>query len=116
MISVEMQTIDHLYASGYALRAGTLFPELNKPLSGYCPPKETCGTDAQAAAFAVWELRLFLDTHPHDKEALALFHKLCQEAPEENYATAFLAENSCAWHWGQDPWPWEYDCHCGAHD
>ena len=115
MINVEMQEIDRIFESESALRAGTLFPELHKPLNGYCPCDSKCGTCAQQTAFAAWELRLYLNTHPHDKEALALFRKLCKEAEGINYATTFLAEDCCAkgWDWVNNPWPWEYDCNCG---
>ena len=97
-----------------ALRAGTLFPELHKPLNGYCPCDEGCGTCAQAAAFTAWELRLYLNTHPNDEEALKLFRKLCKEAEDENYATTFLEDDCCTscWNWVKNPWPWEYECSC----
>lgn len=114
MINVEMQEIDEIFESESALRAGTLFPELHKPMNGYYPCDENCGTCKQAAAFAAWEMRLYLNTHPNDKEALALFRKLCKEAEEENYATTFLTDECCMsnWNWVKNPWPWEYDCQC----
>ncbi|MGN1367639.1 MAG: spore coat protein CotJB, partial [Aristaeellaceae bacterium] len=115
MVSVEMQEIDDIFESETALRAGTLFPELHKPLNGYCPCDRNCGTCAQAAAFAAWEMRLYLNTHPHDKKALCFFRKLCKEAEEENYATTFLTDDCCTsdWSWVENPWPWEYSCRCG---
>lgn len=115
MVKGYMQEIDEIFQSESALRAGTLFPELHKPLNGYCPYDGNCGTCAQAAAFAAWELRLYLNTHPNDEEALKLFRKLCKEAEGENYATTFLTDECCAdsWSWVKNPWPWEYDCHCG---
>ena len=115
MISAPIQEIEELFESESALRAGTLFPELHKPLNGYCPYDCYCGTCAQEAAFAAWELRLYLNTHPHDEKALALFRKLCKEAEEDNYATTFLTDECCTehWNWVKNPWPWEYDCQCG---
>lgn len=115
MVSVEMQEIDDIFESETALRAGTLFPELHKPLNGYCPCDRNCGNCAQAAAFAAWEMRLYLNTHPHDKKALCFFRKLCKEAEEENYATTFLTDECCTsdWSWVENPWPWEYSCRCG---
>lgn len=115
MVNGVMHEIDEIFQSESALRAGTLFPELHKPLNGYCPYDSNCGTCAQAAAFAVWELRLYLNTHPHDEEALQLFRKLCKEIKEENYATAFLTDECCTngWNWVKNPWPWEYACQCG---
>ncbi len=115
MVNVDKQEIDKVFESESALRAGTLFPELHKPMNGYCPRSEHCCTRKQAAAFAAWEMRLYLNTHPNDQEALALFGKLCREAEEENYATAFLPDacGTNGWTWPGNPWPWEYDCRCG---
>ncbi len=115
MVNMDMQEIDEIFESESALRAGTLFPELHKPLNGYCPCDSNCATCKQAAAFAAWEMRLYLNTHPHDEEALALFSRLCKEAGDENYATTFLTDECCtsAWNWVKNPWPWEYSCHCG---
>lgn len=116
MVGAMMQTLEEVYESPKALRAGTLFPELHMPLRGYAPDAKACGDAAQANAFAAWELRLFLNTHPHDREAMKLFRRLSQEAGDDSYATAFLAEQGCAnaWDWVNAPWPWEYDVQCGC--
>ncbi len=64
--------------------------------------------------FAVDEARLFLDTHPDDKEALAyyqkkmnLFHQAVQRY-EEKYGP-ILVESAAngGWGWAKTPWPWE---------
>ena len=109
MVWAAKQELDQIFESESALRSGTLFPELHKPMNGYCPGGCNCQTDEQAAAFAAWELRLYLNTHPNDKQALALFRKLCREADDPNYATSFLKDVECAsgWDWTDDPWPWE---------
>lgn len=115
MVGAVMQTLGEVYESPAALRAGTLFPELHMPLRGYSPAAQACGDAAQANAFAAWELRLFLNTHPHDCDAMKLFRRLMQEAGDDSYATAFLPEQPCAnaWDWVNAPWPWEYDAQCG---
>ena len=59
----------------------------------------------------LWELRLYLNTHPCDQEALALFRQLREKA-ECTYAEAFLPKDCARWAWTDDPWPWEYDCAC----
>lgn len=109
MVWAAKQELDQVFESESALRTGTLFPELHKPMNGYCPGDCNCQTDEQAAAFAAWELRLYLNTHPDDKQAMALFRKLCEETDEPNYATTFLKDDCCAsdWGWTDDPWPWE---------
>lgn len=115
------QEIDEVYDCGRALKAGTLYPELHKPMNGYWPCEAECGDKCQQIAFAMWELRLYLNTHPNDKEALMMLHKLQTECCEPNYATTFLEEVCCsdgtrnpAWRWKNDPWPWEYDANCGC--
>ena len=106
--AVEQKLAD-VFESESALRTGTLFPELHKPMNGRCPGCSNCSTSEQQAAFAAWDLRLYLNTHPEDQEALALFRRLCRETEEPNYATTFLEDEgagSC-WGWTDGPWPWE---------
>ena len=121
IVWAKKQEIDDVYDCGRALKAGTLYPELHKPMSGYCPCDEACGDKCQQIAFAMWELRLYLNTHPNDQEALMMLHKLQEDCCEPNYATTFLEEVMCAdgtrnpaWRWTRDPWPWEYDANCGC--
>ena len=116
MVTARVQTLDDMYDAAHALKAGTLFPGLHMPLSGYCPRGGNCATEAQEAAFTLWELRLYLNTHPHDQEALALFARLCRCIEGTTYATAFLTDGGCGqdWNWINDPWPWEYACCCGG--
>lgn len=78
----------------------------------------TCGkrvTD-YAYPFAQWDLRLYLDTHPDDREALAAFYALCGEYPTDiccgmrGGTDAGSREKMCdRWHWIDGPWPWEYE-------
>ena len=114
MVSVEMQELGEIYQAEAALKAGTLFPELHKPMRGCCPQGSLCADACQAEAFMLWDLRLYLSTHPGDKEAMALFRHLCQNCCEPNYATTFLTEESCSgWGWMKNPWPWEYSANAG---
>ncbi len=109
MVYAVDHQLDQVYQSESALRTGTLFPELHKPLNGYCPGNGNCSTTGQQSAFAAWDLRLYLDTHPDDQQAQALFSRLCREVEDPSYATAFLDGSSCGtqWDWTDDPWPWE---------
>ena len=109
IVWAKKQELDAMYDCGRALKAGTLYPELHKPLNGYCPCDEAAGDECQQKAFTLWELRLYLNTHPHDQEAQALFRKLCDESCCPNYAATFLTEDCARWAWTDDPWPWEYD-------
>ena len=88
-----------------AIRFGTLFPELSKPMNGECP-QGICDCPERAAAFAAWELRLYLDTHPDCSEALEAYWQLCRSANGWNYA--IVPGPVCGeWRWLDDPWPWE---------
>ena len=111
MMWAKVQELDTIYDCDHALQAGTLYPELHMPLNGYRPCNETCADHAQKASFMLWELRLYLNTHPNDKEALALFRQLAEKTCD-TYATAFLPEACGRWAWVDDPWPWEFDCQC----
>ncbi|MBQ8537249.1 MAG: spore coat protein CotJB [Clostridia bacterium] len=81
-----------------------------------------------ALPFAAWEVRLYLDTHPEDRQALALYQTLCQQCGQaDNYACIDSAMNQACrecpstpltapacplrWTWVDEPWPWEH-CHC----
>lgn len=81
-----------------------------------------CDQRQQANNFALWELRLYLDTHPWDTQARAMLRQLNERCDQPGYATAFLphrrrnggCENSLdtdgCWRWLDEPWPWEHRC------
>ena len=73
--------------------------------------------NVQVAGFAVYDANLFLDTHPHDADALAAMteyrHKYDEARAyfEDNYGPLTAAE-SCTdeyWAWIKGPWPWEME-------
>lgn len=109
IVRVTKQALNDIYDNARALKAGTLFPELHKPMDGYAPCGAECGTDCQQAAFAAWEVRLYLDTHPDDMQARALLQQLVGDCCEPNYATTFLNEECARWAWTDDPWPWNLE-------
>lgn len=62
--------------------------------------------------FILWELHLYLDTHPDDCEAMARHKKYTEECTamradfEEKYGPLSAATGSgCAWL--ANPWPWD---------
>lgn len=107
------------YEPRKALVRGTLYPGLDLPFMGMVNQKEkpvTERTELQAAAFAIQELALYLDTHPDDKEALELYrtyqnlyHKGMMAYSEKcgplNHKTPV---DDKTYTWMDDPWPWEY--------
>lgn len=111
-----------MYDPVQALLHGTLFHGLFKPMANKPLPIASRAIDyAQALSFALWELRLYLDTHPADRNALMMLRELDQKAEHPCYATAFLPASTmeqpdaaCAcsvqYDWPDAPWPWEYRC------
>lgn len=69
----------------------------------------------QAISFVLDDLRLFLDTHPFDKEALASYEKYKNERKQvlQDYETSFgpvlayCVNDEAQWSWVNTPWPWE---------
>lgn len=69
--------------------------------------------------FAIYELVLFLDSHPTNRKAMRLleeYRKKRQEivtAYEENYGPFIMTPQdvptSDCWKWLEGPWPWEND-------
>lgn len=62
--------------------------------------------------FALWELHLYLDTHPNDLEALAMHAQyekklaLLRAEYEEKYGPLSPAVGEGV-EWLKNPWPWE---------
>jgi len=67
--------------------------------------------------FMAVDLQLFLNTHPTDTEAIALYNKVIKAADiirakyEKEYGPlcSFRSVSRCdnAWQWVENPWPWE---------
>lgn len=71
--------------------------------------------ELQALDFKLYDLQLYLDTHPFDEEALCLYQDTVDEAADkrEEYEnkygplTAVNAATECEWLWISNPWPWD---------
>ncbi len=107
------------YEARMGLVRGTLYPGLDLPFMGMVnrnPLPDTPKHQLQALGFAINELALYLDTHPEDSEALALYreyqkmHHECTIAFEEKYGpmTHNTPVNDKRYTWMDEPWPWEY--------
>lgn len=67
--------------------------------------------------FKLYELRLYLNTHPCEVEAISEFNKTSARAHivRQNFEKLFYPltvnyshNNSNTWKWIEGPWPWEY--------
>ncbi len=70
----------------------------------------------RAYQFALYDIELFLDSHPNDTQAMQLrghyMTKLRQlkDAYEQHYGTLVITKNDVeeSWRdWVNDPWPWD---------
>ena len=111
------QTGAKRYEQMEALSSGTLYPGLDLPFRAKptaAGVAESPLTQLQALEFVIQELALYLDTHPSDGEAFALFQKYT--AMEQEARTAYAAANgpmmrsdaaACkTYTWPKEPWPW----------
>lgn len=62
------------------------------------------------------ELRLYLNTHPSDQEALAKYNTFVKQlkhlVDEYNQNYGMISAHSMSaypWQWINEPWPWEYE-------
>lgn len=67
-----------------------------------------------ALDFAAFELHMFLDTHPNNKEMLAKLDEYKMNADqlrseyEDKYGPlSHKGDSENQWSWISDPWPWE---------
>lgn len=80
--------------------------------------KEKLFACIQATSFVLDDLRLFLDTHPRDREALEYWErveKVRNEAVKEytkcyGPMNSYMVDSENKWEWVEDPWPWEGRC------
>ncbi len=71
-----------------------------------------------AHEFVIADLKLFLDTHPCDSDALSAYRKCVKEAGElrtryEAFYGPLQAESyqpDESWAWICNPWPWDRTC------
>ena len=107
------------YSKSKALESGTLFPDLDLPFHLKVNAPQLADTklnQLRALDFVLHELGLYLDTHPHDSEAFALFHNYVEleKAARESYVeqsgplTQSDAALDSSYTWTNGPWPWQY--------
>ena len=72
--------------------------------------------ELQETDFVLVELNLYLDTHPHDLQAIQQYNQLVQKRWEMagSYETAYgplmnfgHSYSKHPWQWNDIPWPWQ---------
>lgn len=76
--------------------------------------REKCLKQLSAAQFMVWELHLYLDTHPDDCEAKARHEKYAAAAKElkaafEEKFGPLTTRTGTGEDWLKNPWPWDLE-------
>ena len=74
--------------------------------------------DIGVVGFVLVDLSLYLDTHPHDRNALEYFNhynriknQMTREFSQKYFPlTTAMAECNKEWSWGMAPLPWEGEC------
>ena len=81
-----------------------------------CVDKNQLMCEIMAIDFAITDIKLYLNTHPDDKEAINLYNSLVKKrlAMIDSYQSMFgpiIAETYDKsvdhWRWIDDPWPWD---------
>ncbi len=111
MVYAQHHDLDNMYCAEKALIRGTLFGCLDKPMCNERCTDNPCTSQCQEDKFTIWELRLYLNTHPCDQKALALLRKLTEQM-DQDCGCAFYSDCN-RWSWLDGPWPWEYQRCCG---
>ena len=77
-------------------------------------PRDVLMRNIQETDFALYEITLYLDTHPHDEKALALLKEYAERSKELKHKYQSLygpltpaANTADTWEWVCGPWPWE---------
>lgn len=80
--------------------------------------KEIMLKKLSAVQFALWEMHLYLDTHPWDLATLEKHDKMMQKysVMKNEYEEKFCgltAKTAQGFEWLKGPWPWEIEeCDC----
>ena len=113
------QTATERYTADVALTRGTVFEGLDLPYMGTVNEKMKSMSaldELQALGFCVNELGLYLDTHPDDEEAVAIFNTYAElyDAQISDFQkngtdfTQLMSGQSGKYTWLSNPWPWDY--------
>lgn len=80
--------------------------------------KAELSNNLSAVEFAMWDLHLYLDTHPGDLNAVGLYNKyykkyLVLREEYESVCGKLSQITAQGVEWLRDPWPWE-KCGCDS--
>ncbi len=77
-----------------------------------CEEKKALLHEIRVCTFALIEAKLFLDSHPDDRQAIAFYRKhramlANLQKKWENCTGEVFDANASRWTWVDTPWPWQ---------
>lgn len=114
---------DTFYSPNEGFAKGNMQANIYKPYKIKNPglpmaqnDRERMLLDVQKYSFAMWDLNLYLNTHPTDREVMRLYdqyrtaYNKARNDYENKYGSLSVCgtnTNSASWEWNNSPWPWE---------
>lgn len=121
--SYSNDRIDSFFNPNEGFAKGNMQANLYKPyklVDPNLPPvyneRQRLLMEVQKNGFALWDLNLYLNTHPTDRNVMMLFdkyrnsYKKAMELYQSKYGPLSVDDadiNSGYWSWNKCPWPWE---------
>ena len=115
--------VDSFYNPNEGFAKGNMQSNIYKPYKLVNPSlptpsdeRERLLLEVQKYSFAMWDLNLYLNTHPTDRNVMMLFdqyrtaYKKAVNDYENKYGPLHVENtsvNSGYWAWNKSPWPWE---------
>lgn len=115
--------VDSFYGPNEGFAKGNMQANIYKPYKLVNPSLPTASNErerllleVQKYSFAMWDLNLYLNTHPTDRNVMRLFDQYRNSYMKavNDYENRFgplhvenTNTNSGTWAWNNSPWPWE---------
>lgn len=115
--------VDSFFNPNEGFAKGNMQSNIYKPyklVNPSLPPvsndRERLLLEVQKYSFAMWDLNLYLNTHPTDRNVMMLFdqyrtsYRKALSDYENKYGPLHVDStktNSVSWEWNKSPWPWE---------
>ena len=122
-MSSSSSRVDSFFNPNEGFAKGNMQANIYKPYkltNPSLPPvnddRERLLLEVQKYGFAMWDLNLYLNTHPMNRNVMMLFdqyrtsYRKAVNDYENRYGPLHLENvntNSGSWEWNKSPWPWE---------
>lgn len=122
-MSSSSDRVDSFFSPSEGFAKGNMQANIYKPyklVNPTLPPvyneKQRMLLEVQKYGFAMWDLNLYLNTHPTDRNVMMLFdkyrgaHKKAMDDYQRKYGALSFEDSDISsgyWAWNKSPWPWE---------